>query len=208
MKTDIIKIDSKLNGSMQALEETEKFAVYNNISGKDSMHIRLIVEDTLSMMHGIMDDYSGLFWIESEKSDKRIFCRICISVPNAVDCDQELHLMDISSSGKNMNAKGFTGKIREFVRMTAQPLPKKSRNIQRPLMSSWWNLGTNTSAGAVYDNSWSLGIYRENILANKEENTQEWDELEKSIIAKLADEVKVWLKENTTEIIVEKLLRY
>lgn len=59
------------------------------------------------------------------------------------------------------------------------------------------------SSGGQY---WSLRSYREN-LPDKKSAAEEWDELEKSIIATLADDVKVWLKSNTTEVVIEKLIK-
>ena len=52
-----------------------------------------------------------------------------------------------------------------------------------------------------------LEMYRQKVSAKKTEQREEWDELEKSIIAKLADEVRVWLKPDATEIVAEKVMR-
>ena len=49
---------------------------------------------------------------------------------------------------------------------------------------------------------WSLQLYKKNLEQGKSE---EWDELEKSIVAKLADDVKVWLNPDSTVIVVEKI---
>ena len=51
---------------------------------------------------------------------------------------------------------------------------------------------------------WSLQTYRQEISAKKETKKEEWDELEKSIITKLADDVKVWLNANSTKLVIEK----
>ena len=111
MKTDVITIYSDLSGHEAAAEAAEKFAGYNRISGRPAMHIRLLTEETISMVHGIFDEFKGSFWLESEKAENGLLCRICISVPKAADCEQEMQLIDISSSGKNLNAKGLMGKF-------------------------------------------------------------------------------------------------
>ena len=54
---------------------------------------------------------------------------------------------------------------------------------------------------------WSLMNYRESLERENEPDTEEWDELEKSIIAKLADDVKVWLRSDTTEVVIEKTVK-
>ena len=53
---------------------------------------------------------------------------------------------------------------------------------------------------------WSLMEYRNN-LNEARKDSSEWDELEKSIIANIADEVKVWLKSSSTLVTVEKLVK-
>ena len=51
-----------------------------------------------------------------------------------------------------------------------------------------------------YTNEWSLSVYRESARADEEA----WDELEKSVIANLADDVTVGIIEGKVEIIVIK----
>ncbi|MBR6386556.1 MAG: hypothetical protein IKS03_10635 [Ruminococcus sp.] len=211
MKTDIIKVDSNLNGSDNAISAMEKFLVYHDISGKNAMHLNLLTEETISMIHGIMDDFSGFFHIESEETETGLVCRICVSVPKPVDCEQEMQFISVSSDGRNMNAKGIMGKIREFIRLTVQPPPKKERNAQSQLINAWWNTGVsrNSLTDTIVSDSaiWSLQTYRQNVSEQKEKNDEAWDELEKSIIANIADEVKVRLKADATEVIVEKIIR-
>ncbi|HAE51847.1 MAG TPA: hypothetical protein DCG30_01145 [Ruminococcus sp.] len=208
MKTDVIKVDSNLNGSQQAISATDKFIAYNEISGKNAIHMHLLTEETISMIHGIMDDFAGNFWLESRKTDEGLMCRVCVSVPRPVDCEQEMQFISVSSSGKNMNAKGIIGKIREFVRMSVQPPPQKERNSNSQLVDAWWNMGTSKNKIAASDAAlWSMQTYRKNVSDQKELNNEAWDEIEKSIIANIADEVKIRLKSSSTEVIVEKLLK-
>ena len=51
-----------------------------------------------------------------------------------------------------------------------------------------------------YSNAWSLSNYR----SGTKEETKEWDELEKSIIAKLADDVIVGIIGEKVEIVIKK----
>ena len=62
--------------------------------------------------------------------------------------------------------------------------------------------GTTGTGFALQDEAyWSLQAYRKSV---SDEKAEEWDELEKSIIAKLADEVKVWLENDCTKVVIEK----
>ena len=73
MKTDVITIYSDLNGRDKALQETEKFTEYYHITGKNAMHLRLLTEETFCMIHGIMEEFSGRLWLESEQTLPYLF---------------------------------------------------------------------------------------------------------------------------------------
>ena len=51
---------------------------------------------------------------------------------------------------------------------------------------------------------WSLRAYRDAVTENKEKEPEKWDELEKSITAKLADDVKIFIRRNNVEMVIEK----
>ena len=207
MKTDIITIRADLSGSEDAMEAAEKFAAYYGITGRDALHLRLLTEETISLIHGILDDFSGSFWIESEKSKKGLLCRICLSAEKQVNKEQESHILSVASSGKNESAKGILGKIREILRRSLQTETQEDDDYLQNMTDVLAN-GQTTGAGYAVQNEafWSLQTYRSRISEKKADSEEEWDELEKSIIAKLADEVKVWLDADATTVVIEKLI--
>ena len=206
MKTNVISIRSDLAGRDKAMTEAEKFAQYNGITGKDAMHLRLLTEETLSMVHGIVSDFQGKLWFESLETPDSILCRICVTANKDVDFKQEEQLLSVSTSGKNVRAKGIMGKIREMFRVSMQ-CNTEGTYSGSVMTDSWYKLGSHpdpiTYNSVSNDSYWSLQRYRENIKDN-EETAEEWDELEKSIIGKLADEVKVGLLSGLAEVIIEK----
>lgn len=209
MRTDIIRVYSNLDGSDKALNAAEKFAVYNELGGKEGRHLRLLTEETISMLHGIMEDFSGSFWIESEQTKKGLLCRICLTIDRQANMEQEEHILSVASSGKNESTRGVVGKIRELIRRSIQSASSEEEKELRNMSDVWLGMGTGAGSSVSpiqAESFWSLQLYR-NSLAQQKEKTQEWDELEKSIIAKLSDEVKVWLMTDETRIVVEKLIR-
>ena len=58
------------------------------------------------------------------------------------------------------------------------------------------------SEGVDYSYLWSLDEYRNTV--KKEEKTAEWDELEKSVIASVADDVIVGVKGKNANIVIVK----
>ena len=212
MKTDVITIYSDMKGTDQAMKQSELFASYNGLTGKNAMHLRLLTEETINMVHGILSGFSGDFWIESKKTDKGLKCRICVSADKSVDDIQEDRLLSVSSTGKNEDAKGIMGKIRQILRWSVQSsgTPETDEEWEKSYSSyMWYTMGAYTGDG-VYDydmgmsNYWSLQQYRDALSANAE-NTEAHDELEKSIVAKIADEVKVGIRSGKAEVIIEKL---
>lgn len=203
MKTDVITIRSDLDGSDLALMTAEKFSEYHDITGKDAMHLRLLTEEAVSMIHGILDDFRGKFWMESEKTKRGLLCRICLSAEKQINSEQESQILSVATSGKNESARGIVGKIRELLRRSLQPSSDDEALAIQNMADAWLQTGSSNSGfaapGAAF---WSLQIYRQN-LAEKT-GSPERDELEKSIIAKIADEVKVWLRSDATEIAIEK----
>lgn len=204
MKTDVITVTDDLQGMDAAIEAEEKFAAYYGITGKDALHLRLLTEEMISMIHGIFSDFRGEFWLESERTKKGLLCRLCLSAEKQVNKEQETHMLSVASSGKNESARGIAGKIRELFRQSLQDASEDDTQYLGRMTDAWIGSGM---TGAMDSNYWSLQMYRQKVSVKKTEQKEEWDELEKSIIAKLADEVKVWLKTDVTEIVAEKVIR-
>ena len=68
-------------------------------------------------------------------------------------------------------------------------------------MAMLFNAGVEYSVGISPVYSWSLNKYRDVV---KKENQEDWDELEKSIIANLADDIIVGVKGKQANIVVVK----
>ena len=207
MKTDVITVTDTLTGMDLAIEAEEKFAAYYGITGRNALHLRLLTEETISMIHGIFNDFSGEFWLESEKTKQGLLCRVCLSAEKQVNKEQESHMLSVASSGRNESAKGVLGKIREMFRRSLQPASEADEEYLRNMTDAWMSNGTGSSGfaapGAAF---WSLQTYRKNVTSHKDTDEEAWDELEKSIIAKIADEVRVWLEADTTRVVIEKLI--
>ena len=70
------------------------------------------------------------------------------------------------------------------------------------LSAGSFGLGTGYSEGVNYAYLWRLDEYRSTV--KKEEQTEAWDELEKSVIASAADDVIVGVKGRKADIIIVK----
>jgi len=188
MKTDVIVIASDGSQMDQALLQAEKMAVYKELSRKDALHLRLLTEEMLGMMRSITGSAEGSFWIE----DKAGLYQLHLTMETRVDLSQREKLLSASTSGKNEAARGIMGKLRTFFDPMSDIviLPDMSPN------------------GIATDLNWSMQAYRETVRARMEEQqegaAEAWDELEKSVVTNVADEVKVSIHGREVEMVIEK----
>ncbi len=193
MKTDVIVISNQADNMEEALAQAEKVAAYCNLSSKGALHLRLLTEETLGMMRSITGKRDGEFWIENEAGDFELH----LLVNTLVDDKKREQLLSASTTGVNEATRGIMGKIRAFFEAPSDV----------PSFSGMFMPGGASAHAGV---SWSMVDYREQLRQYREmnrEGAQEaWDELEKSVVARIADNVKVSIKGRTVEMTIQKKL--
>ena len=98
--------------------------------------------------------------------------------------------INISTSGKNASINGIMSRIRDVV--------------ERYMVKDRENIDTYFSNSQNKD--WTLNGYKTYVSKNKNSRQDEWDELEKSIIANLADDVTVGVRDHSVMVIIKKTL--
>ncbi|MCR5664097.1 MAG: hypothetical protein K6G17_04350 [Oscillospiraceae bacterium] len=190
MKSDVIAVSSRQDCTEAVLSQAERVAAYQRLSPKAALHLRLLAEEMMNMMRAITGDVDGEFWIENRGDQYELHLR----ANTVVDFYSREQLLSASTSGKNEADRGLMGKIRAFF----EPVEGV------PMMFDLNPDGMGT------DMSWSMRAYREQIVQAVQRNqtgaAEEWDELEKSVIAHVADEVKVSIRFREAEMIVYKKL--
>lgn len=202
MKSDIYKLPYGATDYQQftmILDEVSKLAAYNSLDKKKASHLRLLAEELICMLPEILSFSEGEFWVENDGSFFELHTLI---KPNtALTWDKREKVLNVSSSGKNAAAKGILNKIL----LTVEWMLIDSDNLTENLTSNMYNFYDMGRANipAFAGNSWSLDAYRKQAEGK---NDEDWDELEKSIIANVADDVIVGMKSNQVDIIVRKKL--
>lgn len=190
MKTDVIRISNDGSGMEEALAQAEKVAQYKNLQPKDTRHLRLLAEEMLGMMRSITGEREGCFWIEDQDNEYQLH----LQVETMMDFVKQENLLAVSTSGKNEAAKGFMGRIRAFFN------PMDWANAPVPVSAE--------SMNPVY--SWSMSSYRQMVREGMEQEqegaAEAWDELEKSVVSKIADDVKVRIEGRKVEMIILKII--
>jgi hypothetical protein len=198
MKTDMIVVSSRGSQMEKALDQAEKVAAYKGLSGKNALHLRLLTEEMMGMMRSITGETEGVFWIEDENDVYRLH----LQVTTRMDSDKRTQLLSAASSGKNESARGLMGKLRDFFdRGADEDVVALTSPLILPGMYEESSLPT-------MDWEWSMMRYEEalapSVQRQEKEALEAWDELEKSVVARVADDVKVSIRGRTVEMTLEK----
>ena len=76
MKSNVCKIENGIKDLDLILRESEKVAVYNGLTHKQTLQLRLICEEIDGMLPNIIEDFSGDFWIDFEDG----VCKVNVSI--------------------------------------------------------------------------------------------------------------------------------
>ena len=162
------------------LDEAERTAIYNGLEKKQMLHLRLLCEELICMLPELLEYSDARFWIESE--GKSYYINVALTASNVILLDEE-KLLAIATSKKN-SARGILNAIKSVVYcFIAQ---KNSLVTFTGGENEYYDMGHCNNAGI---DGWTLNEYRES--AKKDLTSKTWDELEKSIIAGIADDVRV-----------------
>jgi len=147
----------------------------------------------MAMMRAITGNVNGEFWIE----DQDQVYELHLLVRSLMDSNMQKQLLAVSSRGKNEAYRGFMGKIRSFF--------EPANGV--PMFTSGFGGGIPQMYGAY---TWSMEDYRDELRQYQElgqkKNEEAWDELEKSVVAKVADDVRVSIHGRTVEMTIVKKL--
>lgn len=201
MKSDVVHISNEGTGMTEALRQTELVSVYKSLSKKDSIRLLLLTEEMTGMMKALTGVHSADFWIEAEGNT------FCLHLITETKMNTELRnkLLSASTSGENIAAKGVMGRIKDFFSRIIEPF---DASIPQEYLAGFavQTMPVMTGGGMalnmpIYSTSvWSFNRYK----AAVEESGEEWDELEQSIVANIADEIEIGIADNAVEMIIYK----
>ena len=200
MKTDMITVSSRGSRMEAALEQADKVAAYKGLSGKNALHLRLLTEEMMGLMRSVTGETEGLFWIEDEDSEFRLH----LQVRTRLSGERRDQLLSVSSTGKNESAKGFMGHLRDFFDWESdEDLAAGASSL---LLADMYEHSTSP----MLDWEWSMRRYENMLSSRLEQNDpavrEAWDELEKSVVKNVADDVKIYIRSGIVEMVILKKL--
>ncbi len=191
-----------------AMDMAESFVKELALDDKTTLRMRLLTEEVLEMLRNMLDGFSGLFWLEADGSE----CRLCIDGTADVDLAAEQSLLAVTKDGKNSAVRGFTAKLAHFVRHHREYLEHLNSLMSvgsAAAPEDYLYIGAMQSPHHPREVMWSMLDYRRFLrddTSAAEQIAADRDELEKSILANLADDVRVGVKDDRVRITVMKKL--
>ena len=200
MRSDVIEVSSRGEKMEAALKQADKVAAYKEMSPKNAVHLHLLTEEMMGLMRSITGDVTGKFWIEDENEEYQLH----LQVEKWLTSETREKLLAASTTGKNSAAKGLMGRLRNFFEVGAdEDVVAYTNPLVLPGMYE-------TAAAPKMDWEWSMVQYEEALASTRQENRETVqearDELEKSVVAHVADDVKVSIKGSKTEMTLDKKL--
>ena len=205
MKSNICKLNEDLTCLAAVLAEVEKVTDYNGLEDKKALRLRLLAEELCGMLPGLIENFRGEFWAENDGDDYELHVEL---KADDMSLDLRDELISVSKSGKNSAAKGIMGKIRAVAETmllvasdpTLQTLPTDEFYDYHGYNMGFGYIDPAIEVETGYVHSWSLFNYKTAV----EEKEDEYAELERSIVAKLADDIIVGIRGKNVEIVVKK----
>ena len=200
MKSDVIHITNEGEGMAEALHQAEATAAFKALTPKQAIQLRLLTEEMTGMFRALTGEQEALFWIEDNKQTFSLH----LSAETRMTEVKREQLLSVSSSGENAAAKGIMGKLRDLFSRALEPIDDSDDGF---MAEGWY--ATDAASGGVPSLSsvaaerWSLNQYRKS-LSHDETNQEKWDELEKSVVANIADDVEVAIYRDKVEMIIYK----
>ena len=198
-----------INGDAQRIENatdaTERFASAMNLNYHAALRLQLLTEETLGMIKSMVDDFYGQIWFEGEGTK----CEIHLEATALMDADKKSKIMSASSTGKNVLTKGFMSRLGDMISSALHNMGEAmdfyGEETMRYGIVHMDDMITPPGVGDMTP-IWTLSNYRAVLDQEKgsDEADMAWDELQKSIVAKLADDVVVGVKSDRIVMIISK----
>ena len=200
MQTQKITINSNGSGMPRALDMVEEFSREMGFDERSARRTRLLAEETMSMVRAIVGEFVAEFQMESKPECN---CILHLHADSPMNFEKKQELIDTSSRHRNEASVGIMGKIQDFIEDSLYSMEYS----QRVTMGGSEIMSLGGVALAMDGYMWSLDKYREDVEQKSDEEAAmdaALEELEKSIVANIADDIRVYVKGNTIEMIIEK----
>lgn len=202
--SDKFMVNSDAGRMAAARYATENFAWQIKLDERATLRLDLLVEETLGMVKAMLEDFYGQIWFAANGRNVEIHFEATADM----NADRKEDLLSVSSTGRNAAAKGFMAKLGEMISGAMRDMGRTMNAYGEETM----RYGIIHTTGVMAGNPdmmtfWSLQTYRADLdqaRARDGDAEEAWDELEKSIVARLADDIVVGVKGDRIDLVITK----
>ena len=173
-RTDTLRVTSDTDNIINAVESARAFAAKQRLDAKAATQLELMTEEIIGIMGAIAEDATAKFWIDGSGQKYRIH----LTFSTQVGVEEYKRLLSLSTSGKNEAITTLKGKILETM----------ATGIRSNTESG------SDAASESGDNDFEWSIHDEPDAA----------QIGESILAALADDIKVNVTREKVELLVIK----
>ena len=190
MKTDKLWVNGSIRRNTEGNEILSDCAHTAGITGRAFQHMILLTEETLGMANQMLKDFDGEIWLET--------------TPTGYEIILEADVRNGFSTAPNA-PEGFMAKIAEMLNCSYmfENISEMPENLASTL-PDYLSYGIRGSEDApVWAGKWSLSAYRDHLRGDSASEVN-LDELEKSIVARLANEVTIGIHGHRIRLVISK----
>lgn len=193
MKSNVCTLKGIEPNLKEVLAEVEKVAAYNGLAKKQALQLSLLSEELIGIQKGILGFVEGSFYIENTGN----VYKLCLHADINTDVLTQERFVEMSTRNANEATRGIMAKIKYVVNylMSGNSAALPDYDLFNS-QSSYHCYATPTA----YDKVWSLGGYKDGLSKENEV----WDEMERSIVANIADDLIVGATANYVELTAVK----
>ena len=193
-KAEKLWINGAIRRNAEAEEILRAFAEKAGISGKAFQHMSLLTEEIMGMANHLLKNFEGEIWLEDRPGGYAIL----------LEADVQESTEEIPGS-----PRGFMAKIAEMLNCSYMfenvgEMPEDLAGMLPDYMSYGIR---NRESDPVWAGRWSLSAYRTSLQESLKRNPGAGpvlEELEKSIVAQLADEVTIGIHGRRIRLVISK----
>lgn len=195
MKSDECVLSGMRSDINTALEEVERVAAYNDLPRKETLQLRLLAEEMMGMQAEIMGFAKGKFYLENRGKTYNIYLHT--EIDSAMHKEAQEKLVEMSTSKKNAAYTGFMGRIRKLI----DDMSDSAKAAYYTTSEQYHGASMVFTYPVIdYEKVWELSRYRK----EAREKMDQWDELEKSVVASICDELVVGARNDYVDMIAVK----
>lgn len=190
MKSDVYQINAET--LQKVLSEVDRIGIFCGLSKENSMKLQLLTEEMYGLTEHVLADCISEFWVENEGTSFTLNLR----ANSMVNLKQKDELVSMSTKKENVANKGILGKIKGVFQSFMMGENEMADEYK------YGAVGMSVFLGESYAYVWSMANYQ--VTAPEADLKENWDGLEKSIIASFADDVVIGVKSTMADMIVKK----